>query len=337
MPADPTPLIIDVDTGIDDAFGLLYACASPRARVVGVSTVAGNVDLAHATRNTRAVLALVRRADIPVWPGCASPIVHAPAYARSVHGASGLGYAVLPDPPRQDDAANAIDAIVAHAHALKGELVLVATGPLTNIALALMREPALPRLVERLTLMGGAYAEGGNVTPAAEFNVWHDPEAARVVFRAFGGEGAAPLIAVGLDVTRKTQLVPSDLAALAERCAGLAGAPALLRFLDDAARYYFERMEKSIGARVFTMHDPLAVAAAIDPSLVATRRVAVDVETAGALTSGMTVADWRGLWRRPPNADVAIAVEAKRFIAEFLDAMERLARGQNAVVPRDDG
>ncbi len=253
MPADPTPLIIDVDTGIDDAFGLLYACACacPRARLVGVSTVAGNVGLNQATRNTRAVLALAGRADIPVWPGCASPILHAPAEARGVHGAGGLGYAVLPDPPDDDDAPNAIDAIVAHAHALKGELILVATGPLTNNALALMREPALPRLVKRLTLMGGAYAEAGNVTPAAEFNVWHDPEAARVVFRAFGGEGAAPLVAVGLDVTRKTQLVPDDLTALAERCAGLTHAPALLRFLDDAARYYFERMEKAVGARVF--------------------------------------------------------------------------------------
>ncbi len=327
MAAKPTPLIIDVDTGIDDAFGLLYACASPHGRLLGVSTVAGNVDLTRATRNTRAVLAMAGRADVPVWPGCAAPILHAPADARAVHGASGLGYAVLPDPPPDDDAPNAIDAIVAHAHALKGDLVLVATGPLTNIALALLREPALPRLVARLVLMGGAYREAGNVTPVAEFNIWRDPEAARVVFRAFASEGAAPLVAVGLDVTRKTQLVPADLTALAERCAGLAQAPALLCFLEDAARYYFERMEKWIGARVFTMHDPLAIAAALDPSLIATQRVAVDVETAGALTSGMTVADWRGVWKRPPNADVAIAVDAKRFIDAFLDAMERLARG----------
>ncbi|MGD0639285.1 MAG: nucleoside hydrolase [Roseiarcus sp.] len=327
MPAKPTPVIIDVDTGIDDAFGLLYACASPQARIVGVSTVVGNVDLSQATRNTRAVLALAGRPDIPVWPGCASPLLHTSEDGRIVHGPSGLGYAVLPDPPRAGDAPNAIDAIVAQAHAAKGELVLVATGPLTNIAAALMREPALPRLVERLVLMGGAYREAGNVTPAAEFNVWHDPEAARMVFRAFSGEGAAPLVAVGLDVTRKTLLFPEDLAALAKRCAGLVRAPALLRFLDDATRYYFDFMEKSYGARVFTMHDPLAIAAAIDPSLVATQRVAVDVETAGALTCGMTVADWRGVWKRPANAHVAIAVEATRFIAAFLDAMERLARG----------
>jgi purine nucleosidase len=327
MPAKPTPLIIDVDTGIDDAFALLYACASPQARIVGVSTVAGNVDLEHATRNTRAVLTLARRADIPVWPGCIAPILHAPADARVIHGESGLGEAVLPGPPNDDDAANAIDKIVAEAHALQGELVLVATGPLTNIAAALLREPALPRLVGRLVLMGGAYREAGNVTPAAEFNIWHDPEAARIVFRAFAAEGAAPLVAVGLDVTHKTLLVPADLEALATRCAGLPHAPPLLRFLDDASRHYFSMMERRRGARVFTMHDPLAVGAAIDPSFITTERVAVDVETAGALTRGMTVADWRGVWKRAHNADVVTSVEAERFIADFLDAMERLARG----------
>ncbi len=327
MPAKRTPLIIDVDTGIDDAFGLLYACASPHARLIGVSTVAGNVSLSRATRNTRAVLALANRADIPVWPGCASPMLHLGEDASEIHGDSGLGHAVLPDPPGDDAARNAIDEIIAHAHALKGELVLVATGPLTNIAAAIMREPALPRLVERLVLMGGAFREAGNVTPAAEFNIWYDPEAARMVFRAFSAEGAAPLVAIGLDVTRKTQLLPTDIDALANRCAGLPRAPALMRFLEDAGRHYFDLMEQRQGARVFTMHDPLAIAVAIQPSFVVTERVAVDVETAGLLTSGMTVADWRGVWKRPPNAEVATAVEAKRFIADFLDAMERLARG----------
>jgi purine nucleosidase len=321
------PLIIDVDTGIDDAFALLYACAHPQAEIVGVSTVAGNVDLARATRNTRAVLALARRGDVPVWPGCAQPILHATRDASVIHGVSGLGYAELPEPPATAAPQHAIDAIVAQARARPGALRLVATGPLTNIAAALMREPALPRLIERLVLMGGAFRVGGNVTPAAEFNIWHDPEAARIVFRAFAGEDAAPLIAVGLDVTRQTQLVPADLAGLAARCAGLPHAPALLRFMEDSACHYFELMEKRTGARVFTLHDPLAVAAAIDPSLIVTERVAVDVETAGALTSGMTVADWRGVWGRPPNVDVAIAVEAPRFVREFLAAMERLARG----------
>jgi purine nucleosidase len=327
MPARATPLILDVDTGIDDAFALLYACGSPRARLVGVSTVVGNVDLASATRNTRAVLALARRAEVPVWPGCAAPLLRAQNDATRFHGASGLGYAELPEPAMNPPPTHAIDAILAAARAEPGALTLVATGPLTNVAAALLRGPALPQLLGQLVLMGGAYREGGNVTPAAEFNVWHDPEAARIVFRAFAADATAPLIAVGLDVTRQAQLRPDDLKALARRCAGLPHAPALLRFLDDSSRHYFETMERLTGARVFTMHDPLAVAAAIDPSLIVTQRVAVDVETTGALTSGMTVADWRGVWSRPPNAHVAIEVEAPRFVAEFVDAMERLARG----------
>ena len=326
MPVQATPLLIDVDTGIDDALALLHACASPGARLVGVSTVAGNVGLASATRNTRAVLALARRAEIPVWPGCAEPMLRAPHDATRFHGAGGLGYAELPEPVASPAPAHAIDAIIAAARAEPGTLALVATGPLTNIAAALLREPALPRLVGRLVLMGGAYREGGNVTPAAEFNIWHDPEAARIVFRAFAAGGAAPLIAVGLDVTRQALLRPADLEDLARRCSGLPDAPELLRFLDDSSRHYFETMERLTGARVFTMHDPLAVAAAIDPSLIVTQHVAVDVETAGALTSGMTVADWRGVWGRTPNVHVAIEVEAPRFIADFLNAMERLAR-----------
>ena len=324
--AGSIPLILDVDTGIDDAFGLLYALAQPSVRLIGVASVAGNVDLAKATRNTRAVLALGGRTDIPVWPGCAAPLLHAPEDASDIHGATGLGYAVLPEPPGDPSPTHAIDAILAAAREHAGELVLVATGPLTNIAAALLRDPELPRRLRRFVLMGGAFREPGNVTPAAEFNIWHDPEAARIVFRAFGAEGAAPLVAVGLDVTRKTLLVEADLAALAQRCAGLPRAPALLRFLEDSARYYFELMEKRYGARRFVMHDPLAIAAAIDPTLVETTAAAVDVEISGELTSGMTVADWRGVWKRAPNAEVATEVDAPRFIAAFLDAMERLAR-----------
>jgi purine nucleosidase len=324
--AGSIPLIIDVDTGIDDAFGLLYALAQPSVHLLGVASVAGNVDLAKATRNTRAVLALAGRADIPVWPGCTAPLLHAPEDASDIHGATGLGWAVLPEPPPDPAPSHAIDAILAAAREHAGELVLVATGPLTNIAAALVRDPELPRRLKRLVLMGGAFREPGNVTPAAEFNIWHDPEAARIVFRAFATKGAPWLVAVGLDVTRKTLLVEADLAALALRCAGLPHAPALLRFLEDSARYYFELMEKRYGARRLVMHDPLAIAAAIDPSLIVTEPAAVDVEIAGELTSGMTVADWRGVWKRQPNAEVATEVDAPRFIAAFLDAMERLAR-----------
>jgi purine nucleosidase len=326
MTDDKTLLLIDVDTGIDDALALLHASASPNADILGVTTVAGNVNLERATRNTRAVLALAGRPDIPVWPGLARPMLRDTDEARDVHGASGLGHALLPEPTPPRDVGSAIDQILSLARDRRGEVVVVATGPLTNIAAALAHEPALTKWVKRLVLMGGAFREGGNTTPVAEFNIWRDPEAARIVFRAFGADDAAPLVAVGLDVTRKTLLLPEHLIALAKRIGGLARGPELMRFLEDATRHYFEFMEKRDGRRVFVMHDPLALAAALDPSLIKAQRVAVDVEIHGDLTSGMTVADWRGVWRRRPNAEVAVDVRAEAMIDQFLDRMEALAR-----------
>ncbi len=215
------PLILDVDTGIDDAFALLYACAHVEARILGVSTVAGNVSLAAATRNTGAVLVLAGRADIPVWPGAATAISIAVRDASEIHGRTGLGHAILPEPdePGVGLGLHAADSIIAAARSHSGRLILCATGPLTNIALAVMREPELPRLVKRFVIMGGAYSDTGNVTPSAEFNIWHDPEAARIVFRAFGGVGGTPVIAVGLDVTSKTIIDESDIKAIESRIA----------------------------------------------------------------------------------------------------------------------
>ena len=321
------PIVVDVDTGIDDALALLYACAHEEAHILGVSTVVGNVSLSAATRNTRAVLALAGRADLPVWPGAATALSVSVKDASEVHGRTGLGHAVLPEPHEPERIVHAVDAIVAAARAHAGRLVLVAVGPLTNIALAVMSEPELPRLVKRFVIMGGAYAEPGNVTPSAEFNIWHDPEAARIVFRAFGGVGATPVIAIGLDVTRKTIIDEGDLAAIAARSSGKRHGAALTRFLEDLSRYYFERMEKLYGRRIFTMHDPLALAVALDPTLVETRRAAVDVETSGRLTTGATIVDWRGQWGRLANAEVAVKVDADRFRRLFFDAMARLAEG----------
>ena len=326
MSHEPDCLFVDVDTGIDDALALLYACAETHARLVGVSTVVGNVSLAYATRNTRAVLALAGRGDIPVSPGAAAPLAPEPSDARAVHGATGLGYASLSEPGEPAAAAHAVDAIIAAARAHAGRLILVATGPLTNVALTVLREPELPRLVRRFVIMGGAYSDRGNVTPSAEFNIWHDPEAARVVFRAFGGPGGAPVIAIGLDVTRKTTIDGADLEALSARVGQAPRAQTLMRFLEDSARFYFERMERQTGRRFLIMHDPLAVAVALDPTLVETRRAAVDVETAGRLTSGATVVDWEGRWGRLPNTEVAVSVDAARFRTKFFDAMVRLAK-----------
>jgi len=315
--------VIDVDTGIDDAFGLLYALAAPEMNIVGVSTVAGNVSLNHATRNTRAVLALAGRADIPVWPGAASPLLQAARDASDIHGASGLGHATLPEPAPATDAPHAVDAILAASRAHEGSLNLIATGPLTNIALAIARDPELPRRLKRFVVMGGAFACSGNTTAAAEFNIWHDPEAASLTLRAFSQAGAAPAILVGLDVTRQTVLTPDDLDGLAAATADAPRGPALSGFLRDAARHYFELMERRGRKRVLVMHDPLAVAVALDPTLVRLRMAPVDVETRGELTRGLTLADFRG---ETGPIGVAIEVDAARFRADYLAAIERLAR-----------
>jgi purine nucleosidase len=320
------PLLIDVDTGIDDAFGLLLALGRPDAKILGVSTVAGNVGLDRATRNTRAVLALAGRPDIPVWPGCAAPLVKVAADASDIHGATGLGHAELSDaaaPPASST--HAIDAIRAAARAHEGELVLVATGPLTNVAAALTRSPELVHQVKRCVLMGGAFQCAGNVTPTAEFNIWHDPEAARIVFRAFAAAGAAPLVAIGLDVTRKTLLTEAALEELEGRIASLPRGALIARFLQDAARHYFNLMQERGRPRALVMHDPLAVGVAIDPSFVSTVRAHVDVETMGELTRGMTVADWRPNPSGAPNAEVALEVEPERFLAAYAEAIARAA------------
>jgi purine nucleosidase len=319
-----TPLILDVDTGIDDAFGLLYALAAPHARLLGVSAVAGNVGLAKAARNTRAVLALAGRADVPVWEGAAAPLLGHIEDASDIHGATGLGRAVLPDPAPAPPGPHAVDALLAASREHEGELVLVATGPLTNIALAIARDPGFVGRLKLFVAMGGAFAVGGNTTAAAEFNIWYDPEAARMVVRAFAEEAAAPAILVGLDVTRRTVLSEADLQGLAETCASSANGPALTGFLSDAAKHYFDLMTARGRPRALVMHDPLAVAVALDPSLVTTKALPVDVETRGELTRGQTLADFRGAAGR---IGIALEVDAPRFRADYLAAIARLARG----------
>jgi purine nucleosidase len=316
------PLVLDVDTGIDDAFGLLYALGRPNVQLVGVSAVAGNVGLEKDTRNTRAVLALAGRADIPVWPGAAAPLLGHVGDASDIHGDSGLGRAALPEPPAAGKTPHSVDALIAASLEHEGRLVLVATGPLTNIALAIARDPALPRRLARFVAMGGGFTVGGNTTAAAEFNIWHDPEAARMVFRAFAEADAAPAILVGLDVTRQTVLTEADLQGLAQTCASLPRGPALTGFLRDAAQHYFDLMASRGRPRALVMHDPLAVAVALDPTLVTTRALAVDVETRGELTRGATIADFRGA---PGRLGVALQVDAARFRTDYLAAIARLA------------
>jgi purine nucleosidase len=266
------PLWIDCDTGIDDALALLLATATPEAQLLGVSTVAGNCSLEDATANTLGVLALADANDIPVHAGASQPLAEPLHLAPSIHGTDGLGglRPMLPALRRRATSLSAVEAVRRACHEHARHLVLVATGPLTNLALAVASDRALVEMVSRVVVMGGAVRVPGNVGPNAEFNIATDPEAARIVLTA-----GWPLTLVPLDVTMRVRMGAKDTATLRKQ--GPAAA-----FCADALAFYQEAYRPELGMRAAPMHDPLAVAVALDPRLVATEDLPLSVETSFA-------------------------------------------------------
>lgn len=326
---DRLPLILDVDTGIDDSLALLYAAASPEVDLLAVTCVSGNVAARDVERNTRAVLELAGRGDVEVALGRETPLVKPLEIAPETHGPQGLGYAQLPSAQRPLSDRHAVDVIVDAVRSRPGEVTLVTLGPLTNLALALDREPHLPRLLRSYALMGGAYRAPGNTTPTAEWNIHVDPDAAKQVFAtwatALEADRTIPRpLAVGLDVTESVRFLPEHLERLVAR---LGRDSAIARFVSEALRFYFEFHEKYDGFYGAVIHDPFAVAATLDRSLVTTQPAHVDVEAGAGLANGMTVADWRGLTRRQPNLDVAVSGNAASFIERFIERVGALAPG----------
>ena len=331
------PVILDVDTGIDDSLALLYACASPEVELVAATCVAGNVDARQVAVNTRAVLELADRADVEVALGRETPLARPLTTTPETHGPRGIGYAELPPPSRPLSRRHAVDLLVDEARRRPGELTLVALGPLTNVALAALREPELPVLLRRLVIMGGSYRSPGNTAPTTEWNISVDPDAAAVVFTHFGAPevqaarksaGLEPRpLALGLDVTEKAKLTPEHLTALAARAGDDAHAPRtpIVRYLADALRFYMEFHSRYDGFFGAFIHDPLALAAALDPSLVRAEALAVDVELGGIFTTGETVTDWRRTWGKPPNLDIAVEADAEAFLARFVERVGDLA------------
>ncbi len=350
------PVILDVDTGIDDSLALLYACASPEVELVAVTCVAGNVDARQVAENTRAVLELAGRPDVEVALGRETPLVRPLETTPETHGPHGIGYAVLPPPARPLSSRHAVDLLIEEARRRPGELTLVTLGPLTNLAVALLREPALPTLLRRWVLMGGSYRSSGNTAPTTEWNVAVDPDAARVCFTHFGAPEVAAArtaaglpglpLALGLDVTERAKMLPEHLAALARRAGSTldpsrdpaAGSTAavstatsstaanpLVRYVDDALRFYMEFHSRYDGFYGAFIHDPLALAAALDPSLVRAEAVPVDVELGGRLTTGETVTDWRRVWGRPANLEVAVWADAATFLDRWIERVGALA------------
>jgi purine nucleosidase len=313
------PFLIDCDTGIDDALALLYACASPEIDLVGVTCVAGNVEARQVARNTQAILELAGRADIEVALGREEPLIRPLEVAPETHGPRGLGYAELPEPIRPLSSRSAVDVILDAARVHAGGLTVVTLGPLTNLAMAVMRDPSLPGRV-RWVLMGGSYRSGGNTAPTTEWNMHVDPEAAHIAFEAFRAAGRRPL-ALGLDVTERAKFTPDHL----ERLASSAPDSPVVRFAREALRFYMEFHSRYDGFYGAFIHDPLAVAAAIDPALVVSEALAMQIELNGRLTAGETVTDWRRAWGREPNVDVAVSADTERFMDRFIDRVGGLA------------
>jgi inosine-uridine nucleoside N-ribohydrolase len=303
------PILIDCDPGHDDAIAILLALASPEADLVGVTTVAGNQTLDKTTRNALVTLEIGGRPDIPVAAGAEAPLRRALRTAPHVHGESGLDGPVLPEPSAQPVDAHAADFL---AERIEPGMVLVATGPLTNVALLLERHREVRDRLERIVWMGGAIGEG-NVTPAAEFNAFVDPEAAAAVFAS-----GVPLTMVGLDVTHQALFTRRHAERL--RGAGRAG-----RFVAELSDFFQAFHERSYGFAGSPIHDALAVAQALDPTLVGTRRANVEIETRSAFCDGRTVVDLRGVTGREPNADVGVEVEAERFLELLVSRIASLA------------
>ena len=305
-----TTIILDCDPGIDDALAIAFAAGSPEIELAGLTTVAGNVELAKTTANALAVASFVGLGSVPVTAGCGTPLLRPALHAAHVHGDSGLGGAVLPAPARLAEAGHAIDFIISSAAAAPGQITLVATGPLTNIGLALRREPRLASWVRDFVIMGGS-ASRGNVTPAAEFNIWADPEAAAIVFGAQWPNGVRM---IGLDVTllaRATAAVQDRMRTLGELGSTLL-LPALAQYRDS---------DEEAGEP--PVHDVCAVVSIADPSVFSYTPALVQVETHGSLSSGMTVTDFTK--SIIPNAQVATGIAADRFWDVTLDAYRTVA------------
>ncbi|MBA4020812.1 MAG: nucleoside hydrolase [Gordonia sp.] len=331
------PLIFDCDTGIDDSLALVYLLAHPAADLRAVLSTGGNVPTDVVCGNNLAWLELCGRDDVEVCLGAEAPLETPLITTEDTHGPLGIGYAQLPVPTSTTSSRDAADAWIDLTADHPGEMVGLVTGPLTNLALAIRRDPLLPTRLRRLVIMGGVFHHGGNTTPTSEWNIAVDPEAAKEVFAAFGVDGAPRPIICPLDLTETIRMTPDHLgrlAALAESSPVEQPGPddepgtrsvadnVLIRHLVDAVRFYFEFHEAQSEGYIAHMHDPFAAAVALDPSITQTRSACVDVETTGSLTRGTTVADERGFWGRPVNAEIATTTDADLF---FDDLIERVA------------
>ena len=307
-------IIIDTDPGQDDAVAILLALASPELDVLGITAVAGNVPLRLTEKNARKICELAGRPQTRVFAGASRPMVRPLVTAEEVHGKTGLDGPDLPEPTMPLQRAHAVDFIVETLMTeAPGTVTLCPLGPLTNIGLALVREPRIAKRVSEIVLMGGGFFEGGNVTPAAEFNIYVDPHAAEVVFSS-----GIPITMMPLDVTHKALTTEKRVAAF--RKLGSRVGSATAQMLE-----FFERFDEGkYGTDGGPLHDPCVIAWLIRPELFAGRQVNVSVETMSELTMGMTVVDWWGVTKRPKNAHVMRDIDADGYFELLVERLGRL-------------
>jgi inosine-uridine nucleoside N-ribohydrolase len=305
------PILIDCDPGHDDAMALLLALASPELELLGVTTVHGNQTLEKTTLNALRVLELAGRGDVPVAAGAERPLVGEPAVAGDVHGESGLDGPELVDPTIEPLDIHAVDFLAEQLLAAPEPVTLVPTGPLTNIALLLATHPRAAERIERIVLMGGAIAEG-NVTPAAEFNIWVDPEAAARVFAS-----GLDVTMIGLDVTHRALLTPAHAERL--RAVGRIGS-----FVAELHGFYAKYHQTVYGWDGAPVHDAVAVAHVLRDGLVRTERRNVEIDLASPLCRGRTVVDLWQRTERPRNAWVGVDLDADGFLELLIERLGRL-------------
>jgi purine nucleosidase len=340
----PLRVILDTDPGIDDALAILLALASPEVELAAVSVTGGNCALEDGVRNALGVLALGGRADVPVCAGVALPLLRPPFTAPETHGDTGLGYARLPEPNTRPASEHAVDMIIREIMAAPGEVTLVAVAPLTNVALALRKEPRIAQAVREVIIMGGALRVDGNTTSLAEFNFYVDPHAAHIVL-----ESGMPITLLPWDITRDVLLTQEHVDRL------LRIPSPVPRFIAEAVRFYLEFHLVAFGYAGCSINDPIALALAFRPELAHTEAMHVAIEHASELTAGKTVISyvgmlhrepdahdipafdasarpprWRPAFRPRPNVRAVTGFDDQAFLELFVTRMERLAAALGA-------
>ncbi|MDG1282710.1 MAG: nucleoside hydrolase [Pseudorhodobacter sp.] len=308
-------IIIDTDPGQDDAVAILLALGSlEEVEVLGITAVAGNVPLPLTAKNARIVCELAGRPDVPVYAGCDAPLMRKLVTAEHVHGKTGLDGPAMPDPVTELQPEHAVDFIIETLRQeAAGTVTLCPLGPLTNIATAFQRAPDIIEKVQEIVLMGGAYFEVGNITPAAEFNIYVDPEAADIVLKS-----GARIVMMPLDVTHRALTTAPRVEAF--RALGTEPGRMVAEWTD-----FFERFDKEkYGSQGAPLHDPCVIAYLIRPDLFEGRFINVEVETQSPLTLGMTVADYWRVTDRPANALFMQQIDAEAFFALLAERIARL-------------